>query len=92
MIRLEHVPGDSTTGLAMEIKIANFEYSDEAGSEPSTVDPNESASEYLVSAFVTKRIHLEGINFYIDEFSPRAKVFSANAKNSSRESTPDSKV
>lgn len=90
VIRLEHAPADSNTGLAMEIWIKNFEYSDEAGCDSTTEDPNEPANGYVVSAFVTKRIHLEGVTFHIDEFSSRSKVFPTNTM--SRESTPDSKV
>jgi autophagy-related protein 2 len=94
VIRLEHVPLDSSTGVAMEIFIQNLEYSDEAGSDPSyaTLDPNQSSKGYVVSAFSTKRFYLEGVTFHTDEFPSRARTFSKSVMTMSRGSTPDSKV
>lgn len=94
MIRLEHVPLFSNTGVAIEIHIQNLEYSDEAGSDPSlaTLDPNQSTKGYVVSAFSTKRFYLEGVSFHLDEFPSRARTFSKSVMSMSRGSTPDSKV
>ncbi|XP_008558251.1 autophagy-related protein 2 homolog B [Microplitis demolitor] len=92
VIRLEHVPLDSTTGVAIEMCIKNLEYSDEAGSDPSNVnlDANQSKG-YVVSAFTTKRFYLEGVTFHTDEFPSRARTFSRSVMTTSRGSTPDSK-
>lgn len=94
VIRLEHVPMDSATGVAIEMSIKNLEYSDEAGSDPgsSTLDPNQASKGYVVSAFTTKRFYLEGVTFHTDEFSSRARTFSRSVMTASRGSTPDSKV
>lgn len=79
MIRLEHVPLNSSTGVAVEVSIQNLEYSDEAGLDPSntSLDP-ESAKGYIVSAFSTKRFYMEGVTFHTDEFPSRARTFSRN--------------
>ena len=94
VIRLEHVPLDSSTGVAIEMYIKNLEYSDEAGLDPSStsLDPSQSTKGYIVSAFTTKRFYLEGVTFYTDEFPSRARTFSRSIITTSRGSTPDSKV
>lgn len=94
IIRLEHVPLDSMTGVAMEVSIKNLEYSDEAGSDPNNVplDANQSNKGYVVSAFSTKRFYLEGVTFHTDEFPSRARTFSRSVMTMSRASTPDSRV
>ncbi|XP_031843330.1 autophagy-related 2 [Nomia melanderi] len=93
IIRLEHVPLDSSTGVAIEMCIKNLGYSDEAGLDPSStsLDPSQSTKSYIVSAFTTKRFCLEGVTFYTDEFPSRARTFSRSLITTSRGSTPDSK-
>ncbi|CAL7949589.1 unnamed protein product [Xylocopa violacea] len=93
IIRLEHVPLDSSTGVAIEMCIKNLEYSDEAGLDPSntSLDPSQPTKGYVVSAFTTKRFYLEGVTFHIDEFPSRARTFSRSIITTSRGSTPDSK-
>ncbi|XP_078034719.1 autophagy-related 2 isoform X1 [Augochlora pura] len=93
IIRLEHVPLDSSTGVAIEMCIQNLEYSDEAGLDPSStsLDPNQATKSYIVSAFTTKRFYLEGVTFYTDEFPSRARTFSRSLIATSRGSTPDLK-
>ncbi|XP_033188946.1 autophagy-related 2 [Bombus vancouverensis nearcticus] len=93
VIRLEHVPLDSSTGVAIEMCIKNLEYSDEAGLDPSStsLDPSQSTKGYVVSAFTTKRFYLEGVTFHTDEFPSRARTFSRSIITTSRGSTPDSK-
>ncbi|XP_043525615.1 autophagy-related protein 2 homolog B isoform X2 [Frieseomelitta varia] len=93
VIRLEHVPLDSSTGVAIEMCIKNLEYSDEAGLDPSSasLDPSQSTKGYIVSAFTTKRFYLEGVTFHTDEFPSRARTFSRSIITISRGSTPDSK-
>jgi len=93
VIRLEHVPLNSSTGVAIEVWIQNLEYSDEAGLDPSntSLDANESAKGYIISAFSTKRFYMEGVTFHTDEFPSRARTFSRSMLASTC-STPDSKV
>ncbi|XP_029036559.2 autophagy-related protein 2 homolog B [Osmia bicornis bicornis] len=93
VIRLEHVPLDSSTGVAIEMCIKNLEYSDEAGLDPSntSLDPSQSTKGYIISAFATKRFYLEGVTFHTDEFPSRARTFSRSIITTSRGSTPDSK-
>lgn len=93
VIRLEHVPLDSSVGVAMEMCIQNLEYSDEAGLDPSStsLDPEESTKAYIISAFTIKRFYLEGVTFHTDEFPSRARTFSKSMVASTC-STPDSKV
>ncbi|XP_032665002.1 autophagy-related protein 2 homolog A isoform X2 [Odontomachus brunneus] len=92
VIRLEHVPLDSSIGVAMEMCIQNLEYSDEAGLDPSStsLDCKESAKTYIISAFTTKRFYLEGVTFNTDEFPSHARTFSKSMVESTC-STPDSK-
>lgn len=93
VIRLEHVPLDSSTGVAIEICIKNLEYSDEAGLDPTntSLDPDQSTKGYIISAFTIKRFYLEGVIFHTDEFPSHARTFSRSIA-TSRGSTPDSKV
>ncbi|XP_011643358.1 autophagy-related protein 2 homolog B [Pogonomyrmex barbatus] len=92
VIRLEHVPLNSSTGVAIEVWIQNLEYSDEAGLDPSStsLDPDESTKGYIISAFSTKRFYMEGVTFHTDEFPSRARTFSRSMLASTC-STPDSK-
>ncbi|KYQ51543.1 Autophagy-related protein 2 like protein A [Trachymyrmex zeteki] len=92
VIRLEHVPLNSSTGVAIEVWIQNLEYSDEAGLDPSntSLDPNESTKGYIISAFSTKRFYMEGVTFHTDEFPSHARTFSRSMLASTC-STPDSK-
>ncbi|XP_076166580.1 autophagy-related 2 isoform X3 [Ptiloglossa arizonensis] len=93
VIRLEHVPVDSSTGVAIQMYIKNLEYSDEAGLDPSStsLDPSQSTKGYVVSAFTTKRFYLEGVTFHTDEFPSRTKTFSNSIITLSTCSTPDFK-
>ena len=94
IIRLEHVPLDSAVGVALEIRIRNLEYSDEAGNDPTNInlDPSQTNKEYVKSAFATKHFYLEGLTFHTDEFPSKARTFSRSVMTLSRESSPDSKV
>ncbi|XP_014205961.1 autophagy-related protein 2 homolog B [Copidosoma floridanum] len=91
VIRLEHVPLDSQTGVAIEIRIETLDYSDEASSDPSpeTTDPDQPNKGFLVSAFSTKRFYLEGVTFHLDEFPSQCRTTSRRISDS-RESSPDS--
>lgn len=93
VIRLEHVPLNSSMGVAIEMWIKNLEYTDEAGldSNKTFLNPDESPKSYIVSAFSTKRFCMEGVTFYTDEFPSCARTFSKSVVTSTC-STPDSKV
>ncbi|KAI4495649.1 hypothetical protein M0802_008484 [Mischocyttarus mexicanus] len=94
VIRLEHVPLDSTMGVALEMCIQYLEYTDEAGLDPShsSIDPGQSGKGYVVSAFSTKRFYLEGVTLHTDEFPSRSRTISRSIMTMSRCSTPDSKI
>jgi len=93
VIRLEHVPLSSSTGVAMEIWIQNLEYSDEAGldSNNASSDRDETAKSYVTSAFSTKRFRMDEVTLHTDEFPSHARTFSRDIIASTC-STPDSKV
>lgn len=87
VIRLEHMPLGSRTGVALELRIKNLEYSDEAGSDPNNVnlDLNQQSKGYVVPAFMTKKFYMEGVTIFTAEFPSQARTSSR-----SRCSTPDS--
>ncbi|XP_065221759.1 autophagy-related protein 2 homolog A [Planococcus citri] len=63
IIRLEHLPKESSTGVAIEAHIKEFSYYDETSTEES----EESATK-LSSAYSTKMFSFEGVEFYSNEF------------------------
>ncbi|GFG37838.1 hypothetical protein Cfor_03151 [Coptotermes formosanus] len=96
VIRLEHVPKDSNAGVAVEFRIKNVDYSDEAGTDPPNSTPSETYLQqgnkgYQVAAFTARKFCLEGITMYTDEFPSRARTFSRSVMSLSSSSTPDSK-
>ncbi|XP_069689778.1 autophagy-related protein 2 homolog B isoform X2 [Periplaneta americana] len=96
VIRLEHVPKDSNSGVAVEFRIKVVDYCDEAGTDPPNAPSGESylqpgSKVYQVAAFTTKKFYLEGVTMYTDEFPSRARTFSRSVMSLSSSSTPDSK-
>ncbi|XP_021929227.1 autophagy-related protein 2 homolog B-like isoform X2 [Zootermopsis nevadensis] len=96
VIRLEHVPKDSNSGVAVEFRIKNMDYFDEAGTDPPNSTPGEAYLQqgnktYQVAAFTARKFCLEGITMYTDEFPSRARTFSRSVTSLSNSSTPDSK-
>lgn len=96
VIRLEHVPKDSNAGVAVELRIKNVDYFDEAGTDPPNSTPGETYFQqgnkvYQVAAFTARKFYLEGITMYTDEFPSRARTFSRSVMSLSSSSTPDSK-
>ncbi|XP_066992632.2 autophagy-related protein 2 homolog A [Anabrus simplex] len=95
-IRLEHVPKESSSGVAVELRIKNMDYFDEAGTDP-PVPPDgdillqQANKVYQVAAFTTKKFHLEGVTLYTDEFPSQARTFSRSVMSMSSSSTPESK-
>ncbi|KAB0799030.1 hypothetical protein PPYR_06910 [Photinus pyralis] len=81
LIQIEHVPKDSSTGVAVQIKIPHMEYMDAAGNDPptdGTVDPNnlEQNKAFVVSSFTTKNFYFQGVTLSTVEFPSRARTFS----------------
>nr|QSV39518.1 autophagy associated protein [Locusta migratoria] len=96
VIRLEHVPKESSSGVALEIRIKNMDYCDEAGTDPPTPPMGDTQLQqanklYQVAAFTTKKFYLEGVSLYTDEFPSQARTFSRSVMSSSTGSTPESK-
>ncbi|KRT81121.1 hypothetical protein AMK59_6232 [Oryctes borbonicus] len=79
VIQVEHVPKNSLTGVAMQIKIAVMEYFDEAGHDPTTEETagnTQDDKSYVVSSFTCKDLYLEGVTLSTIEFPSRARTFS----------------
>lgn len=95
VIRMEHVPKDSTSGVAVEVRIRSIDYLDEAGADPPApeveVTGGETGRAYHIAAFTTKKFCLEGVTIYTDEFPSQARTFSRSVMSMSTGSTPDSK-
>ncbi|KAK7872956.1 hypothetical protein R5R35_004266 [Gryllus longicercus] len=96
-IRLEHVPKESVSGVALELRIRNIDYFDEAGADPPmppSGDPqlHQANKVYQVAAFTTKAFYLEGVVLYTDEFPSRARTFSRSVMSLSTSSSPESKL
>ncbi|XP_058813814.1 autophagy-related protein 2 homolog B [Topomyia yanbarensis] len=86
-IRIEYLPPESDSGVALIVKIKSIEYQNEAGSDPpdhqdasnedssSTQQHQQSKQKsFLISTHVTHHISMEGVTFYTEEFripSPR---------------------
>ncbi|KAF5283909.1 hypothetical protein FQA39_LY04729 [Lamprigera yunnana] len=81
LIQIEHVPKNSTTGVAMQINIPHMEYMDAAGNDPPTgesISANnlEQNKTFIVSSFTTKNFYFEGVSLSTVEFPSRARTFS----------------
>uniref|UniRef100_A0A3Q3QAH3 Autophagy related 2B n=1 Tax=Monopterus albus TaxID=43700 RepID=A0A3Q3QAH3_MONAL len=63
VLRVEHIPENSKTGIALEIRINKIVYCDETGGESSSVDVHQPTT------FAHKNLQLEGIAIFWDEFS-----------------------
>ncbi|CAO1344881.1 unnamed protein product [Diamesa serratosioi] len=69
-IRLEYLPTDSDTGIAIIIKIKSFEYKNESRNDEQYKENAEKSDNksYLLSTHATHHISLEDITFYTEEF------------------------
>ncbi|XP_068110885.1 autophagy-related protein 2 homolog B isoform X2 [Hyperolius riggenbachi] len=67
VLRIEHIPENSKTGTALEIRISRTVYSDE------TVDEQSGINVHRPSAFTHKVLELSGVSFFWDEFTASAK-------------------
>lgn len=72
LFRLEHLPKGSSTGVAVEVRIKNVDYCDEAGVASEGAEASVTGS----SAFSVNKFHFEGVSFYTDEFPAEARTFS----------------
>uniref|UniRef100_A0A3Q3L1L7 Autophagy related 2B n=1 Tax=Mastacembelus armatus TaxID=205130 RepID=A0A3Q3L1L7_9TELE len=63
VLRVEHIPENSKTGIALEIRISKIVYCDETGEESSSVNVHQPTT------FAHKNLQMEGITIYWDEFS-----------------------
>ncbi|KAK4884514.1 hypothetical protein RN001_000785 [Aquatica leii] len=81
VIQIEHVPKDSSTGVALQINIPHMEYMDAAGDDPPTgesLNTNnlEQNKAFIVSSFTTKNFYFQGVTLSTVEFPSRARTFS----------------
>uniref|UniRef100_A0A665UW15 Autophagy related 2B n=1 Tax=Echeneis naucrates TaxID=173247 RepID=A0A665UW15_ECHNA len=63
VIRVEHIPENSKTGIALEIRINKIVYCDETGEESSSVNVHQPTT------FAHKNLQMDGITVFWDEFS-----------------------
>uniref|UniRef100_A0A8C3T3M8 Autophagy related 2A n=1 Tax=Chelydra serpentina TaxID=8475 RepID=A0A8C3T3M8_CHESE len=69
IVRVEHVPSSSQTGVALEVHIKRLDYCDEAVKDPSQVLP---VDIHQPPAFVHKILQLSGVLLYYEEFPESA--------------------
>ncbi|XP_026371137.1 autophagy-related protein 2 homolog B isoform X3 [Ursus arctos] len=67
VLRIEHVPENSKTGAALEIRIERTVYCDEAADEASGINVHQP------TAFAHKLLQLSGVSLFWEEFSASAK-------------------
>ncbi|XP_054423037.1 autophagy-related protein 2 homolog B isoform X1 [Pteronotus mesoamericanus] len=67
VLRIEHVPENSKTGTALEIRIERTVYCDETADESSGINVHQP------TAFARKLLQLSGVSLFWDEFSASAK-------------------
>uniref|UniRef100_A0A3P9LWE8 Autophagy related 2B n=1 Tax=Oryzias latipes TaxID=8090 RepID=A0A3P9LWE8_ORYLA len=63
VLRIEHIPENSKTGIALEIRIGKIAYCDETGDDSSSVNVHQPTT------FAHKNVQMEGITVLWDEFS-----------------------
>ncbi|XP_034632027.1 autophagy-related protein 2 homolog A isoform X1 [Trachemys scripta elegans] len=69
IVRMEHVPSSSQTGVALEVHIKRLDYCDEAVKDPNQVLP---VDIHQPPAFVHKILQLSGMQLYYEEFPESA--------------------
>uniref|UniRef100_A0A8C3YSD8 Autophagy related 2B n=1 Tax=Catagonus wagneri TaxID=51154 RepID=A0A8C3YSD8_9CETA len=67
VLRIEHVPENSKTGTALEVRIERTMYCDETADESSGINVHQP------TAFAHKLLQLSGVSLFWDEFSASAK-------------------
>lgn len=83
VFRVEHIPENSKTGIALEIRINKIVYCDETGEESSSVNVHQPTT------FAHKNVQMEGITVFWDEFSD---VSRAACKSSPTQSETEPKL
>uniref|UniRef100_A0AAX7T4E4 Autophagy related 2B n=1 Tax=Astatotilapia calliptera TaxID=8154 RepID=A0AAX7T4E4_ASTCA len=68
VFRVEHIPENSKTGIALEIRIKKIVYCDETGEESSSVNVHQPTT------FAHKNVQMEGITVFWDEFSDASRA------------------
>ncbi|XP_056151648.1 autophagy-related protein 2 homolog B [Lampris incognitus] len=68
VLRIEHVPENSKTGIALEIRINKIVYCDETGEESSSVNVHQPTT------FAHKNLRMEGVTIFWDEFSEASRA------------------
>lgn len=92
IIRLEHTPKGSLSGVALEVRVKKIDYFDEAGLVKMAQTSDNSQSSHEHSAFASKKFLIEGLTMYTDEFPAKSKgmgrsvVIPSTESNSSPES------
>ncbi|CAG0883695.1 unnamed protein product [Darwinula stevensoni] len=86
--RVEHVPKNSNTGVAFEIRVKQIDYFDEAGVEMRKGEDMPKQG-YQPAAFSIKKMYFHGVSFFVDEFPSRARTFSRSHSSSLGASTHD---
>ncbi|KAF7704373.1 hypothetical protein HF521_021445 [Silurus meridionalis] len=83
VLKIEHVPENSKTGIALEIRIKRIVYCDETAEEGSSVNIHQPTT------FAHKNLTLEGANVFWDEFS---EISRASVKSSPTQSETEPKL
>ncbi|KAG7510053.1 hypothetical protein JOB18_012075 [Solea senegalensis] len=68
VLRIEHIPENSKTGIALEIRINKIVYRDETGEESSNVNVHQPTT------FAHKNLQMEGVTIFWDEFSDASRA------------------
>ncbi|XP_062325883.1 autophagy-related protein 2 homolog B-like isoform X2 [Osmerus eperlanus] len=68
VLRIEHVPENSKTGIAIEIRINKIVYCDETDEESPSVNVHQPTT------FAHKNLQMEGVKIFWDEFSETARA------------------
>ncbi|XP_028293299.1 autophagy-related protein 2 homolog B [Gouania willdenowi] len=67
VLRIEHIPENSKTGIALEMRISKIIYCDETSEESSSVNVHQPTT------FAHKNVQMEGISVFWEEFSDAAR-------------------
>lgn len=67
VLRLEHIPENSKTGIALELRINKIVYFDESDEESSSVNVHQPTT------FAHKTLQMEGLTIFWDEFSDSSR-------------------
>ncbi|XP_031435892.1 autophagy-related protein 2 homolog B [Clupea harengus] len=68
VLRIEHIPANSKTGIALELRINRMEYCDELAEESPNVNVHQPTT------FAHKSLSLEGLSVYWDEFPESSRT------------------